>query len=118
MGADLETGRFFPVRDRRFASARAVGRKLEMHHSVTAITAQRRAPSYLFLMMRERIAPASKREASRHDNRAHVMTSTIITAIAASFLIVSAWVADLACYHSQADGFDLLAPINTTTAWK
>ena len=46
------------------------------------------------------------------------MTSTIIAAVAASLLIVGAWVADLACYHPQSDSLDPLAPINTTIAWK
>ena len=46
------------------------------------------------------------------------MTSTIITAVAALFLIVGTWAADLACYHPQSDSLDPLAPINTTIAWK
>jgi hypothetical protein len=46
------------------------------------------------------------------------MTSTIITAVAASFLIVGTWATNLACYHPQADSLDPLAPIETTIAWK
>jgi hypothetical protein len=46
------------------------------------------------------------------------MISTIVTAIAASFLIVGTWAADLACYHPQAASLDPLGPINTTIAWK
>ena len=46
------------------------------------------------------------------------MTSTIITAFAVSFLIVGTWVADLACYHPQADNLDPQSPINTAMAWK
>lgn len=46
------------------------------------------------------------------------MTGTIITAVAASFLIVGMWAVDLARYHPQADSLDPLATINTTIAWK
>ena len=46
------------------------------------------------------------------------MTSTILTAVAASFLIIGAWAADLACYHPYADSLDPTTPINITTAWK
>jgi hypothetical protein len=46
------------------------------------------------------------------------MTGTIITAVAASFLIVGTWAVDLARYHPQAGSLDPLAPINTTIAWK
>ena len=46
------------------------------------------------------------------------MTSTIITAVAASFLIVSTWAVEQICYHPQTDSVDPLASISTTTAWK
>jgi hypothetical protein len=46
------------------------------------------------------------------------MTSTIITAVAASVLIFGTWAADLACYHPQSDSLNQLAPINTTIVWK
>jgi hypothetical protein len=46
------------------------------------------------------------------------MANTIVTTVAASFLIVSTWAAYLVCYHSQVDGLDPLAPISTTIAWK
>ena len=46
--SDLQTGRFFPAPDQRLASARAVGRRVEMHHFVTAVTAETQAPSYPF----------------------------------------------------------------------
>jgi hypothetical protein len=54
----------------------------------------------------------------RKDKREHVMTSIILTAVAASFLIVGAWAADLACYHPHADSVDPTAPIDITAAWK
>ena len=46
------------------------------------------------------------------------MTSTILTAVAASFLIIGAWAADLACYHPHADSFDPTTPITIMTAWR
>lgn len=46
------------------------------------------------------------------------MTGTIITAVAASFLIVGTWAADLVCYHPHADSLGPMASLNTTIAWK
>jgi hypothetical protein len=89
-----------------------------MHHFVTAVTAESWAPSYSYSITRERTAPHQSGGSPRQDNREHVMTSTIITAVAVSFLIVGTWAADLVCYQPQADSLGLLAPINTTTAWK
>jgi len=89
-----------------------------MHHFVTAVTAESWAPSYSYSIMRERTAPRQSGGLPRQDKREHVMTSTIITTVAISFLIVGTWAADLVCYHPQADSLDLLAPINTTPAWK
>jgi len=54
----------------------------------------------------------------RQSKRERVMANTIITTVAASFLIVGTWTAYLVCYHPQVDSLDPLAPISTTIAWK
>ena len=46
------------------------------------------------------------------------MTSTIMTAVAATFLIVGTWAVDLVCYHPHADSLDPTTPLNITIAWK
>ena len=84
-----------------------------------AVTAETRAPSYSFF--NDERANSSSVKAADHPRqykRERVMTGTIISAIAASFLIVGTWAVDLARYHPQAGSLDPLAPINTTIAWK
>ena len=91
-----------------------------MHHFVTTVTAESGPPPSYSFLNDERANSSSVKAAGRPARiiKERVMTSTIITAVAASFLIAGTWAADLACYHPQSDSLDPLAPINTTIAWK
>ena len=86
---------------------------------MTAVTVK--IPAFVYSLFNGERANSFSRQCGgsrRERKREHVMTSTILTAVAASFLIIGAWAADLACYHPHADSFDPTTPINIMTAWK